>query len=117
MLRLAEDPGHSANRSGLNRLLRKWLLRWRFRRVRTVTVEKSVPVEIVVEKEVERVVDRPVEVIVEKPVTVEVEKVVKQFVYVPVPTTDPEALLHILGREFPTEVIDLVRRKMQVAHP
>ncbi|RWF42418.1 MAG: hypothetical protein EOS65_09095 [Mesorhizobium sp.] len=79
--------------SKLSRLLRRMLLRWRWRRVRKVTVE--VPVD----REVERRVEVPVEV----------EKVLKEILYVPVLTDDPEALRRALDRELPPEVVDLVK--------
>lgn len=79
--------------SKLSRLLRRMLLRWRWRRVRKVTVQ--VPVDREVEKRVE--------------VPVEVEKVVKEILYVPILTDDPEALRRALDRELPPEVIDLVK--------
>jgi hypothetical protein len=79
--------------SKLSRLLRRMLLRWRWRRVRKVTVQ--VPVDREVEKRVE--------------VPVEVEKVVKEILYVPILTDDPEALRRALDRELPPEVVDLVK--------
>ncbi|WP_395387717.1 hypothetical protein [Mesorhizobium ciceri] len=79
--------------SKLSRLLRRMLLRWRWRRVRKVRVQ--VPVDREVEKRVE--------------VPVEVEKVVKEILYVPILTDDPEALRRALDRELPPEVIDLVK--------
>ncbi|SIT58829.1 conserved membrane hypothetical protein [Mesorhizobium prunaredense] len=79
--------------SKLSRLLRRMLLRWRWRRVRKVTVQ--VPVD----REVERRIEVPVEV----------EKVVKEILYVPVLTDDPEALRRALDRELPPEVVDLVK--------
>ncbi|TIT18727.1 MAG: hypothetical protein E5W70_28115 [Mesorhizobium sp.] len=79
--------------SKLSRLLRRLLLRWRWRRVRKVSVQ--VPVD----REVERRVEVPVEV----------EKVVKEILYVPILTDDPEALRRALDRELPPEVVDLVK--------
>lgn len=79
--------------SKLSRLLRRMLLRWRWRRVR------KVPVQVPVDREVERRVEVPVEV----------EKVVKEILYVPILTDDPEALRRALGRELPPEVVDLVK--------
>ncbi|MFD1985689.1 hypothetical protein ACFSOZ_24890 [Mesorhizobium newzealandense] len=79
--------------SKLSRLLRRMLLRWRWRRVR------KVPVHVPVDREVERRVEVPVEV----------EKVVKEILYVPILTDDPEALRRALDRELPPEVVDLVR--------
>lgn len=78
--------------SKLSRLLRRMLLRWRWRRVR------KVPVQVPVDREVERRVEVPVEV----------EKVVKEILYVPILTDDPEALRRALDRELPPEVVDLV---------
>lgn len=79
--------------SKLSRLLRRMLLRWRWRRVR------KVPVQVPVDREVERRVEVPVEV----------EKVVKEILYVPILTDDPEALRRALDRELPPEVVDLVK--------
>ncbi|WP_155922489.1 hypothetical protein [Mesorhizobium sp. L103C131B0] len=79
--------------SKLSRLLRRMLLRWRWRRVRRV------PVQVPVDREVERRVEVPVEV----------EKVVKEILYVPILTDDPEALRRALDRELPPEVVDLVK--------
>lgn len=81
--------------SGLSRLLRRMLLRWRWRRVRTVERRVEVPVEKEVEKRIE--------------VPVEIEKVVKEILYVPILTDDPEALRRALDRDLPPEVADLVR--------
>ncbi|TIM36836.1 MAG: hypothetical protein E5Y69_16970 [Mesorhizobium sp.] len=52
-------------------------------------------------------VDREVERRVEVPV--EVEKVVKEILYVPILTDDPEALRRALDRELAPEVVDLVK--------
>lgn len=79
--------------SKLSRLLRRMLLRWRWRRVR------KVPVQVPFDREVEKRVEVPVEV----------EKVVKEILYVPILTDDPEALRRALDRELPPEVIDLVK--------
>jgi hypothetical protein len=78
--------------SKLARFMRKWLVRWRFRRVRRI----KVPVEKPVEKEVEKIVERPV------------EKIVKEILYVPVLTDDPEAVRRELTETMPKEVADLV---------
>jgi hypothetical protein len=79
--------------SKLARFMRKWLVRWRFRRVRTI----KVPVEKPVEKEVEKIVERPV------------EKIVKEILYVPVLTDDPDAVRRALRESLPQEVADLVK--------
>jgi hypothetical protein len=79
--------------SKFSRLMRRMLLRWRWRRVRTV----KVPVDVVVEKEVEKYVEVPV------------EKVVKEILYVPILTDDPEALRLALHEDMPAEVADLVK--------
>ncbi|WP_292656937.1 hypothetical protein, partial [Mesorhizobium sp.] len=86
--------------SKLSRLLRRMLLRWRWRRVRKVLVQ--VPFDREVEKRVE--------------VPVEVEKVVKEILYVPILTDDPEALRRALDRELPPEVVDLVRVSAKGQH-
>ncbi|TPI29761.1 hypothetical protein FJW07_30090 [Mesorhizobium sp. B3-1-9] len=79
--------------SKFSRLLRRMLLRWRWRRVR------NVPVQVPVDREVEKRIEVPVEV----------EKVVKEILYVPILTDDPEALRRVLDRELPPEVVDLVK--------
>ncbi|RUM95278.1 hypothetical protein EET67_24195 [Pseudaminobacter arsenicus] len=81
--------------SRLSRLLRRMLLTWRWKRVRTV----KVPVEIPVEREVE----------IEKRIEVPVEKIVKEILYVPVLTDDPAALRQALDNDLPAEVADLVK--------
>ncbi|WP_146606009.1 ABC transporter permease [Mesorhizobium kowhaii] len=86
--------------SKLSRLLRRMLLRWRWRRVR------KVPVQVPFDREVERRVEVPVEV----------EKIVKEILYVPVLTDDPEALRRALDRELPPEVIDLVKVSAKGQH-
>ena len=72
----------------LARYLRKWLLRWRYRRVRTI--EK--PVEVFVDREVEKIVEIPRDVIreVEKRVEVPREVITKEIVYIPLLTDDPD---------------------------
>ena len=93
----AQAETHSENRLTLRRML----IRWRWRRVRTI----KVPVEVLVEREVEKRVE----------VEVPVEKVIKEILYVPVLTDDPEALRRALGRELPPEVADLVKISLQKA--
>ncbi|ESY59976.1 hypothetical protein X742_34840 [Mesorhizobium sp. LNHC232B00] len=85
----AEDRSESR----LSRLIRRMLIRWRWRRVRTV----KVPFEVVVDREVEKRVEVPV------------EKVVKEILYVPVLTDDPDALRKALNEDLPAEVADLVK--------
>lgn len=77
----------------LARVLRQILLKWRWRRTRTVRV----PVEIAVEREIEKRIEVPV------------EKVVKEILYVPLLTDDPEALRRALDQELPSEVAELVK--------
>lgn len=86
--------------SKLSRLLRRMLLRWRWRRVR------KVPVQVPFDREVEKRVEVPFEV----------EKVVKEILYVPILTDDPEALRRALDRELPPEVVDLVRVSAKGQH-
>lgn len=85
----AEDRSESR----LSRLIRRMLIRWRWRRVRTV----KVPFEVVVDREVEKRVEVPV------------EKVVKEILYVPVLTDDPDALRKALNEDLPAQVADLVK--------
>lgn len=87
----AQAESRAENR--LSRLVRRLLLRWRWRRVRTV----KVPVEVPVDREVEKRVEVPV------------EKVVKEILYVPVLTDDPDALRRALNEDLPPEVVDLVK--------
>jgi hypothetical protein len=77
----------------LSNLLRKILLEWRFRRVKKIPFEVEVPV------------DREVEIIVEKPV----EKIVKEILYVPVLTDNPEELRRAIAGELEAEVAELVK--------
>lgn len=83
--------------SKFSRLLRRMLLSWRWRRVRTM----EVPVEIAVEKEVEKRVEVPI------------EKVIKEILYVPLFTDDPEVLRKALDQDLPAEVADLVTVSMK----
>jgi stress response protein YsnF len=91
--------GEVQSQSRLSSLIRRMLLRWRWRRVRTV----EVPVEKIVEKEVEKRVDVPVEI----------EKVVKEILYVPLFTDDPEVLRTALNQELPPDVAELVKLSMK----
>lgn len=94
LLRLGDAADRSGRPSGLAGLLRRWMLQWRWRRVRTL--------ERVVEKIVEGPpVDRIVEKIVERPF--------KQFVYVPILTDDPDAVRTALARDLPAEAAELLR--------
>lgn len=81
----------------LGRLIRRMLLRWRFRRTRKVEVKVEVPVEKEVEKRVEVPVDR----------------IVKEILYVPILTDDPEVLRKSLAQDLPPEVADLVKVGMK----
>ncbi|MER9893789.1 hypothetical protein NKJ40_17225 [Mesorhizobium sp. M0119] len=83
--------------SKTSRLLRRMLLSWRWRRIRTI----KVPIEVMVEKEVEKRVEVPV------------EKVVKEILYVPLFTDDPEVLRKALDQDLPPEVSDLVTVSMK----
>lgn len=83
----------SRTESPLSRLVRRLLLRWRWRRVRTI----KVPFEVSVDREVEKRVEVPV------------EKVVKEILYVPILTDDPDALRKALNEDLPPEVVDLVK--------
>jgi hypothetical protein len=76
----------------LQRLIRKMLLVWRWKRTRSV----QVPVEVTVEKEVEKRIEVPV------------ERVIKEILYVPVFTDDPEALKKSLAESLPKDVAELV---------
>jgi hypothetical protein len=82
----------------LKRLIRRILLRWRWKRVRTVKVPVQVPIEV------------PVDRMVEKPV----EKVVTEVLYVPLLTDNPEALVRALSNSdrIPKDVVDWVKINM-----
>ena len=67
-------------------------MKWRFRRMKT----KRVPFEVLVEKEVEKIVERPT------------EKIVKEILYVPILTDDPEVVRRALTETMPKEIADLV---------
>ena len=73
--------------SKLSRLTRLMLLKWRWRRTRSV----SVPIEVQIEKEVEKRVEVPV------------ETVVKEMLYVPLLSDDPEALRKACDEELPPQ--------------
>jgi hypothetical protein len=81
----------------LSDYLRRWLIRWRFKRTQKVPVHIEVPVEKEVEKRVE----------------VPVEKVIKEVLYVPILTDDPDAVRKSLQQDLPTEIADLVRVKFK----
>ena len=73
--------------------LRRMFLSWRWRRVRTI----KMPYEVFVEKEIEKRVEVPV------------ERVIKEILYVPVLTDDPDAVRRALNDTLPTDVANLVR--------
>ena len=81
--------------SPLAHLLRLLLTRWRWKRVRTVIVPERVEVEVVKE--------------VEKQVPVEVEKLIKEILYVPVLTDDPDFVLQAMKSTLPPEVTEQVQ--------
>jgi hypothetical protein len=89
---IASAEDQRAREGKLSRLVRRMLLRWRWKRVRTV----NVPVEIAVEKEVEKRVEVPV------------ERVVKEILYVPILTDDPEAVRRALNATLEKDIADLV---------
>jgi len=79
---------------GLAGLLRRLLLSWRWQRVRTVErIVEGPPVEKVVEKIVDKIVERPV----------------KEFIYVPLLTDDPDAVRSILERDLPRGVGEILK--------
>ena len=77
----------------LSRAIRYTLLKWRWRRVRTIRQ----PVEVPVEKEVEKRVEVPV------------ERIIKEILYVPILTDDPEAVRRLMNQTLERDVADLVR--------
>ena len=137
LMLLADAMERKARPAKLRHLLRRWLLAWRWRRVRTVERRIEVPVERIIEKEVERIVevpvekivekevekivqvpvdrivekevDRVVEVVVEREVEKPVEVLVKEIIYVPILTDDPEALRAALVRDLPPEMTSLLK--------
>lgn len=74
------------------RSLRRALVAWRWRRKQTVLVDR--PVEVPVDREVL--------------VEVQVEKVIKEILYVPILTDDPDMVRRALASDLPPEVADLV---------
>ena len=76
-----------------NIAIRYTLLKWRWRRVRTIRQ----PVEVLVEKEVEKRVEVPV------------ERIIKEILYVPILTDDPEAVRRLMNETLERDVADLVR--------
>jgi hypothetical protein len=93
---IASEREKLANESRLSRAARYTLVRWRWRRVRTV----SIPVEVIVEKEIEKRVDVPV------------ERVVKEILYVPILTDDPEAIRRVMSEGLEKDFADLVTVSM-----
>jgi hypothetical protein len=81
----------------LSTYLRRWLIRWRFRRTKKVPFRVEIPVDREVEKRIE----------------VPVEKVIKEILYVPVLTDDPDAVRKSLSKDLPAEIADLVRVKFK----
>jgi len=77
----------------LSHLVRRILLHWRWRRVRTVLTYVEVPVEKEVEKRVE----------------VQVERVVKEILYVPILTDDPDEIRRALDQTLDRGIADIVR--------
>ena len=82
-----------AKEGRLSRAIRYTLLKWRWRRVRTV----HKPVEVPVEKEVEKRVEVPV------------ERIIKEILYVPVLTDDPEAVRRLMDETLERDIADLVK--------
>lgn len=91
--RIGLTTAAEVEKSKTSRLIRRLLLSWRWRRVRT----KKVPVEVPVEKLVDKIVEVPV------------EKVIKEILYIPILTDDPEAVKKALYKALPKEVADVVK--------
>ena len=91
--RIGLTSSAEANNSKTSRLLRKILLSWRWRRVRTKPV----------------MVDRPVDKFVDKIIEVPVEKIIKEILYIPILTDDPEAVKKALYSTLPEDVADVVK--------
>jgi len=72
---------------------RRTYLTWRWRRVRTI----KIPVEVPVEKEVEKRVEVPI------------EKIVKEIMYVPIFTDDPEALRRAMDQTLEKDVSEQLK--------
>jgi hypothetical protein len=89
---MASTEMKSTRAGKLSRLVRRLLLRWRWKRVRTI----KVPVEVPVEKEVEKRVEVPV------------ERVIKEILYVPVLTDDPDAIRRALNETLDKDIANLV---------
>ena len=67
--------------SPLSRLIRSILITWRWRRTKTVTITKEVPVE----------------------------KIVKEILYIPILTDDPDTVMKSIDEGVPPDVSDLVK--------
>jgi hypothetical protein len=94
---IAETTANERVRGGkLSRLVRRLLLSWRWRRVRSI----KVPVEVPVDREIEKRVEVPV------------ERVVKEILYVPILTDDPEAVRRVVRDGLDKELADLVTVSM-----
>ena len=74
-------PITDQRRGGTSKLMRSYITGRRWKRVRTVTVEKVVPVE----------------------------KVIKEILYVPILTDDPEDLMKSLNSTLPDEIREQVK--------
>ncbi len=94
LLRIGDIKSRDPRWRGLLGQLRRLLVLWRWHRVRTV--------ERIVEKVVE---GPPVEKIVEKLV----DRPIKELVYVPILTDDPNVLRSMLASKLPAESVELVR--------
>jgi hypothetical protein len=99
-LQRVSEPKEMPQPSRLSHLIRRWLLSWRWRRVRSVPVKVEVPVEKIVEKRVE----------------VPVEKLVKEILYVPVLTNDPEAIRQKIEETAPADLANVVSVAMAKRH-
>jgi hypothetical protein len=82
-----------AKEGRLSRAIRYTLLKWRWKRVRTVRE----PVEVPVDREVEKRIEVPV------------DRIIKEILYVPVLTDDPEAVRRLMDETLERDVADLVK--------
>ena len=98
--KIASSADRSSVPGKLSSLVRRMLLHWRWKRVRSV----KVPIEVPVDREVEKRVEVPV------------ERIIKEILYVPILTDDPDALRRAMNDTLPREIADLVSVSYGGAH-
>ena len=86
--RIGLTTTEEVRQSKLPRLIRNMLLSWRWKRVRTKEVKVEVPVPT----------DAPPK-----------ERIIKEILYVPILTDNPQDLKRALSKDLPPEIADLVK--------